>query len=206
MEKAGTSRPLQYAGVIFDLDGTLVSSQLDFATMRRELQCPANQDLLVYIEALPEQQQRQAMAVVHRHETEDAARSQALPGVARQLAYLDSLGLPTAIVTRNSRSATTRKLNAAGLQFELVLTREDAPPKPDPSALLAVAEQWSLPPQQCIYLGDFRYDLEAALAADMHAWLYAPHALPDYAILAHRVLRHFDELGQALFDTWARDD
>jgi FMN phosphatase YigB (HAD superfamily) len=55
--------------VIFDLDGTLVDSRLDFPAMRAELQAPMDIGLLEYIEGLPTAgARRSAMAVVHRHE------------------------------------------------------------------------------------------------------------------------------------------
>ena len=40
-------------GVIFDLDGTLVSSELNFSLIKAQVGCPAEQDLLDYIEQLP---------------------------------------------------------------------------------------------------------------------------------------------------------
>lgn len=33
-------------GVIFDLDGTLVSSELNFSLIKAQVGCPADQDLL----------------------------------------------------------------------------------------------------------------------------------------------------------------
>jgi FMN phosphatase YigB (HAD superfamily) len=50
--------------------------------------------------------------------------------------------------------------------------REDAAPKPDPEALLALAAQWRLSPAHCAYIGDFRYDIEAAQRAGMLPVLY----------------------------------
>jgi beta-phosphoglucomutase-like phosphatase (HAD superfamily) len=39
--------------VIFDMDGTLVDSPLDFDAMRREIGCPPNRGLLEHIAAAP---------------------------------------------------------------------------------------------------------------------------------------------------------
>ena len=41
-------------GVVFDLDGTLVDSALDFAAMRRDMQLPAGQPILEAFEAAVE--------------------------------------------------------------------------------------------------------------------------------------------------------
>ncbi|MFT6928369.1 MAG: phosphoglycolate phosphatase-like HAD superfamily hydrolase, partial [Psychromonas sp.] len=56
-------------GFIFDLDGTLVTSSLDFLAIKAEIGCPVDIDALVYIAQLPTQQQRQeTMEIIHFHE------------------------------------------------------------------------------------------------------------------------------------------
>ncbi len=49
-------------GVIFDLDGTLVDSGLDFDEMRREMQLPPRQPILEAIARLPDEQARPLLA------------------------------------------------------------------------------------------------------------------------------------------------
>ncbi|MEC7509296.1 MAG: HAD family hydrolase, partial [Pseudomonadota bacterium] len=39
-------------GVIFDLDGTLVESSLNFTQMRADVGCPQNEDILTFVNAL----------------------------------------------------------------------------------------------------------------------------------------------------------
>lgn len=185
-------------GMIFDLDGTLVSSSLDFKRIRHETGCPASLDLLTYIDNLRGAERDDALRCVQQHEARDAQSCVLLPGVANSLQWLRENGVATAVVTRNSRSAAAQKLSHVGLHFEIVLTREDAPAKPDPEALFQVAKAWGLPAERCVYVGDFRYDIEAALAASMQAWLYAPGTLPDYAHRAHYVLRDFSALPAAV--------
>ena len=75
-----------------------------------------------------------------------------------------------AIVTRNCREATAIKLANNAIPIDIVLTREDAPAKPDPTALLMVARQWQLNAEDCLYVGDFIYDQLAAENAGMK-WL-----------------------------------
>lgn len=189
-EKAAT----RLRGLIFDLDGTLVSSSLDFTRIRADIGCPKEKDVLTHISEMPREHRARAERIVAEHEQRDARQCECLPGVADSLQWLQAQGLHTAVVTRNSRRAASQKLQHAGLNFDQVLTREDAPPKPHPGALLQVAERWGLETSDCAYVGDFLYDVEAALAANMQAWLYSPSALPDYAYRAHVVLRHFEEL------------
>lgn len=158
-------------GVIFDLDGTLVESSLDFAKMRAEVGCPPTDDILTFIEALScSESQARARDVILQHELEDAHISRWLPNGKAMVEKAQQAGLPMAIVTRNSREATAVKMSNNSIPIHTVLTREDAPPKPDPTALLMVAEQWRLPPEKCLYVGDFIYDRHAAENAGMQ-WL-----------------------------------
>lgn len=175
--------------VLFDLDGTLVSSYLDFARIRAEIQCPLDVDLLHYIEGLDPDQRRHAEAIVQRHEQADADRAETLPGVEKVLSSLDKMAIATGIVTRNARQTTQTKLRRTGLRVSEVITREDALPKPHPEALHKLCESWGLSPETCIYIGDYRYDIEAARNAGMLAGFYANGEVPDYAREADLVLQ-----------------
>jgi len=174
--------------LIFDLDGTLVDSRLDFAAMRRELQAPAGTGLLEHIEGLPTgRARRAAMAVVHRHEMAGAAAATWMPGAEAALHTLHEAGLRTAIVTRNSRQAARMTMERLGMPAIPLKAREDAAPKPDPEALLALAAAWALQPGHCAYVGDFHFDIEAAERAGMMPVLYVPagKAAPADAARSH---------------------
>lgn len=194
-----TSHPLsQIRGFIFDLDGTLVTSNLDFVYLRTQLSCPASIDILQFIAALPDAEQVSANKIVEDYELNDAHNALWIEGAEQLIRVLHHIGLPTAIVTRNSQPATELKLKHHSALFTPILTRHDAPPKPDPSALLTIAQDWQLPPNQLAYVGDYVYDLEAAKNAGMLACLYAPTALPDFAHQADWVFRHFSEFEMAV--------
>lgn len=182
--------------VIFDLDGTLVDSRLDFAAMRRELSAPVGLGLLEFIDSLDDvQAQREAMEVIHRHELAGAEAATWMPGAEEALNRLCEAGIPSAIVTRNSRRAAERTMERLAMPRVPLKAREDAAPKPDPEALLAIAAAWRMPAANCAYVGDFRYDIEAAQRAGMLPVLYtgnggAPH---DHSGPVE-VLRHFREI------------
>ncbi|NKC20992.1 MULTISPECIES: HAD-IA family hydrolase [Pseudoalteromonas] len=187
-------------GIIFDLDGTLVTSELDFSLIRAQIGCPVGQDLLSFISALPSPYMREeAMNIVHQHELCDAQHCDVIPGVKECIAQLSRMGIPLAVVTRNFAKAARLKLKTAGLPIPLILTRDDAPAKPDPAALLQVAQTWQVPPYQCVYVGDYLYDIEAAHNANMPSCLFAPNDKPHYAEQADVVISHFAELVDALY-------
>ena len=182
-------------GFIFDLDGTLIESRLDFAWLRSQLNCPFDQDLLAYVDALPKARQREAQHIIEQHEHDDAQQAALLPGAKTLLDRLPQQR--TAIVTRNSKKAASLKLLNNRVQVDQLITREDAPPKPAPDALRRVAQQWQLAEYQCIYVGDYLYDIQAANNAGMTSCLYAPLSdgpLPNYSGEADMVIRHLDEL------------
>lgn len=159
-------------GVIFDMDGTLLESQLNFRQIRQDIGCPPTEDVLAFIDGHSCPQTRAKLhKIVIQHEMNDAQQASWLPiGKAMYQAAIEQ-ELPVALVTRNCREATQMKLSQNNLSFDLVYTREDAPAKPDPAALLLVAQQWQLNPADLIYIGDYIYDRHAAENAGMQWWL-----------------------------------
>jgi len=189
-----TAVNVNYQGVIFDLDNTLVSSSLNFKHIRAEIGCTEHTDLLTYIEQLPEVEAQAAMDIVLSHEYQDAESAVLMPGVVECLAVLAEQNIKMAVVTRNCQHAAQLKLAKTGLEFDIVLTRDDAPAKPDPTALLQVADSWQVTPSQCIYVGDFLFDIQAADNAQMDSCLYILDARPDYADRATHTIEHFTQL------------
>jgi phosphoglycolate phosphatase-like HAD superfamily hydrolase len=161
------------SGIIFDLDDTLVRTKLDFAALKRDINCPKSDDILTFIDNLPcEKARKRASEIVLAHEIDDAKTSSWMPGAQRFVLNCLDRGLPLAIVTRNCKEATDLKIKQNDIPIELVITREDAPAKPDPTALLNIANQWSLPTLSIAYIGDYIYDIQAAHNANMQAWLF----------------------------------
>ena len=159
-------------GVIFDLDGTLVESHLNFSQMRSDVGCPENEDILAFVANIANKQEKEmAYRVIMQHELNDAKNAKWLPIGKQMVKQVQSHHLPMAIVTRNCPEATMLKITNNNIPISLVLTREDAPAKPDPTALLMIARKWQLPPKDCLYVGDFIYDKLAAENAGMQCLL-----------------------------------
>lgn len=171
----------QIKAVVFDLDSTLVTSSLDFALIRRELGCTKQQDILAFIDELPEERQDWANQLVIEHELRDAHTALALPGCHQLLTTLNSLSLPTAIITRNCVAAAQTKLSNNQISIPLVLTREEFPAKPAPDALLHLAELWQLEPKSILYVGDYLYDVQTAANANSKSCLLSFNRDLNYA-------------------------
>ena len=160
-------------GFIFDLDGTLVTSDLDFVKLKNEVGCPHDQDILAYIKHIDDPATKAAaQQLVEQMELEDALSCQWIPGAEAFIEQLRMKDVPMGIVTRNCRVATSLKIDNHNIPIKLVLTREDATCKPDPEALLFIAKQWGFAPSEVAYVGDYLYDIQAANRAQMQAWSY----------------------------------
>ncbi len=159
-------------GVIFDLDGTLVDSQLDFDRMRREMGIEGSPPILEALAEMPADRAERCWEILLAHERRGAELAVPFPGVPEFLQSLAEHGLSRGVVTRNRRASTLTLLARLGLQFDPVLGRHEAPPKPDPTALLQICHAWSAAPRECVMIGDYRFDIEAARRAGMHAVLY----------------------------------
>lgn len=148
-------------GIIFDLDGTLVDSHLDFDAIRHELRLPKGTPILEALDCMPEQRARRCRAVLRRYEMEAAEKATLQDGVEQFLQSLDECGIQRAVVTRNRGDAARRTLQRLGLSFEIIIAREDGPVKPDPWAIHHICSSWNIPPQDALVIGDFHFDIEA---------------------------------------------
>jgi HAD superfamily hydrolase (TIGR01509 family) len=159
--------------IIFDLDDTLVKTTLDFAKLKVEIGCTKDDDILSFIDNIEcPTQQSNANQVVLAHELDDAHTSIWLPGALAFVEQAKATGMPLAIVTRNCQQATKIKMANNNIPIDIVLTRDDAPAKPDPTGLLFIAQRWQIAPCDIAYIGDYIYDIQAAHNANMQAWLY----------------------------------
>jgi HAD superfamily hydrolase (TIGR01509 family) len=184
-------------GLVFDLDGTLVDSQLDFAGMRSGTGCPEETGLLEFVESLPDPKaQRDALAVIHRYEMAGASLATWMPGAQSLLERLHSEPRPIAIFTRNSRETAQRVIANLGIPCDELIAREDAAAKPAPEGLLQLCQRWQLAAADLLSVGDFLYDLEAARAAGMPCCLYDPAGDSPFRDRADLVVTHFDQLAQ----------
>jgi HAD superfamily hydrolase (TIGR01509 family) len=169
-------------GLIFDLDGTLVASQLDFDLMRQEMDLPPGR-ILESIAALPEERGRQCMEILRRHEVAGAERATLLPGVELLLQKAAQRAIPIGIVTRNCREISLAVLSRLQIRYDVVLTRDDGPIKPDPWGVRHICERWNVPARQVVVIGDYMFDVLSGRGAGTRTVLLTypvpPHEYPN---------------------------
>ncbi|MEQ8787569.1 MAG: HAD family hydrolase [Pirellulaceae bacterium] len=181
-------------GVIFDLDGTLVDSRLDFEAMRSEMELPAGTPILEALADLPSQDAARCREILHRHEQEGAARAAPLPGAASLIAELMERGLRLGIVTRNSRQIAAAMLAHFPPAFDPVISRDDGPAKPDPWSMLHTCRLWGLDPGETAIVGDYRYDIESGRRAGCRTVLVRAPEVPTPWLDAVRPDLHLPSL------------
>jgi HAD superfamily hydrolase (TIGR01509 family) len=181
--------------IIFDMDGTLVDSQLNFDQMRRDIGIPGNEPILEYLETIQDKDYlKQAHQIVHQHELKGAEVATLIRDAGHFLQWLEEQEIPSGVLTRNSKEITTLTFERLNLSFDQILTRDCCTPKPAPDGLLQIAASWSLPPQEIIYIGDFKFDIETAKNAGMKSGLISLEKNKEFQADADIVFTQFEEL------------
>ena len=204
-------QPTMPRAVLFDLDGTLVDSLRDLADamnhvleangfrahpvddyrqhvgwgaidlVRRALPEEARDDAPTYLEAFRD-----------RYTAHLLDASAPYPGVREVLAELARREVPIAVLSNKPEESVAEVVQAllGEVPFQVVRgAREDVPHKPDPTAVLEVAQAMGLAPADCLYVGDTEIDIQTAKNAGMVAvgvsWGFRPERLEE----ADHVLR-----------------
>jgi phosphoglycolate phosphatase len=170
--------------VLFDLDGTLVRTQIDFPRMYAEMRAIAREtgtpdDSMKDLQALEivvlavaaagkngGSIKRRMFDALESIEREGCANPSPMPGAGPLFARLSELGIATGVVTRNCRSVSESLLSRFGLKPDVLLTRDDVPrTKPDPDHVLRALDQLDALPAQSAMVGDHWQDIEVGRSA-----------------------------------------
>ncbi len=177
--------------VVFDFDGTLVDSQIDFGLMRRRVvehladwrfePDPAAARMILEAvhwarERLAERSReeaeryyREAQAIIWEVERPFCERAQPFPGVPEALERAHAAGLRLAVITRNSHAGVDLVLQRHPLRLETFVTREDVSQvKPHPAHLLLALDQLGVAVQNTWMIGDHPTDITCGREAGAH--------------------------------------
>jgi len=151
--------------VIFDMDGTVFESFLDWTRIKKELNLK-NRNILrsVYRDS---QVDHQKLALLEKYEKENTQKTRPIRGIAEFLSFLRQKQVKVALVTNNNKSNTEYLLNKFRLEFHESVTRESGLWKPDPDAFLYLMNRFSSTAAETISIGDSSYDIEASKRADI---------------------------------------
>lgn len=179
--------------VAFDLDSTLTRPYLDFKKLRRQLDLPEG-DILQWLDQLPPQEKRRVQAIIETFEQDGVKNVAWNDGAQKTLQAVRAMGLPLAIVTRNSRSSLLAVCDRLRIEVDVLVAREDAPPKPNPACLHFTAARLGAPITHLLMVGDYRHDTDAGRAAGAMTTLLTNGQTPTWPVNADLVIERLDEL------------
>jgi HAD superfamily hydrolase (TIGR01549 family) len=159
--------------IVFDLDGTLVDSQLDFDQMRLDIGIPNGAPILEYLEEIKDLNfKKNAYKIIHEHELKGAEVAAPLSDADSFIQSLNQKCFPISILTRNSQEVTLKTLQKFNWKFHSIHSRDTAPPKPKPDAIHRISEELKIDLKNILYIGDNNFDLETARNAKCIAGLF----------------------------------
>lgn len=156
----------KYQAAIFDLDGTLADTRLDFTKMRLDLGFPSDASILEYLETLDEKRKVDANRIILQHEMKGAQDSILTKGAFELLEHLRMNNIPMAIQTRNCAEVTFKIIEKLSIPIDLILTRENSAPKPSPEGVFEIAKKWNIHTDEILYVGDSHYDMKTSINAN----------------------------------------
>ncbi|HEK86743.1 MAG: HAD family hydrolase [Candidatus Saccharicenans sp.] len=186
--------------VIFDLDGTVVENNYDWAAIRKELGLESG-SILNYLHNLPEPLRSEKYARLEAHERRQTEQAKLKEGIKEFLNWLDEREIKTALVTNNNRENTYFLLERFNLRFDLVLTRESGLHKPSSAPFLKVMEIMEVKPQQTAVVGDTNYDLMAGREAGISRIFILKGSMTPADLEGALIVQSFAEIKKLLEET-----
>ena len=201
--------------VLFDLDGTLVHTRIDFARMKQVILERVEEagldphpyrayDILRIVAEAAARLREPAAFLARADEALVAIElaacdgAEEADGAVETLRWLLDQGVRVGIVTRNCPQAVERVLRDIPRPHEVLLTRADTPRvKPDPVHLRLALEGLGVPPERSLMVGDHTMDILGGKAAGTRTLgILGPDHPADYfdSVSPDGVLRALPEL------------
>lgn len=176
--------------IIFDLDGTVVTFNLDYKTVRAHVKdtlvnngvpssiLSLNESVFEMLRKtevwarssqketqFQEEVRNEVFAITEKHELEASLTTNLLPGVVGTLRALREMGLKIGLCTINSKNSVNRILERFGIGelFDVVISRNHVRHvKPDPEHLEVALRKLGASPGETIVVGDSTVDMQSA--------------------------------------------
>ena len=190
---------MKFKAYAFDLDGTLVDSKIDFGSIYRELNIPYGSAILEQLDLLNEADRKHAESILHYYEQKGAEESLIIPDALDFLLHLEAHEIPYAVFTRNSRPTTMKSIEKHNLNIPFLISRDDATPKPHPEGLQIIAKHLNVKNEELLFVGDYLFDLQAGLAAQVPTALYLASAADFETEGAYFTFDHYEKLKSHCF-------
>ncbi|MCL2346378.1 MAG: HAD-IA family hydrolase [Desulfobulbus sp.] len=215
---------MKYQLIAFDWDGTLLDSAAAIVhaiqSACRDLDVPAPDDsrarhviglgladAMQYIAPGLRPQDYQAMVGRYRHHyLANDHQLTLFSGVREMLARLRAEGRALAIATGKSRVGLERALDHSGLRpyFDASRCADECHSKPHPQMLYELMDEFAVPAEAVVMIGDTTHDLQMAQNAGVDALAVTYGAHPHGHLLEHGPLATLDSVPE--LDRWLRSN
>jgi len=184
--KIGYPRPGMRDTFLFDLDGTLVTMELDFIFIRKHIDAivvnygypeelldakvstlETIKSAVTYAQAKGldwEHLNQEASAYLKKVESEAASRAVPIEGARTILQILKEKKMKIGIITRNNRNVAVQVLKKCDLcqYIDVILARDDVNRvKPHPDHVVKGMQRLNSVPEQTVVLGDHHFEIVA---------------------------------------------
>lgn len=187
-EKEKYHMPIKLRGIVFDFDGTLVQSNINFPSMRQKI-IDHLKRWNVWEESFEKEQyvleivsrgcksfngqpksartfREEAFRIIEDIERKTCLRASPFPGVCKTMKILWERGHSIGIITRNGKVGVECIMSRYCLPHDVLLTRNDVNKvKPHPEHLLKAIEILDLSPSQIMMVGDHPTDMQCGKEA-----------------------------------------
>ena len=183
---------LKIKGIIFDLDSTLIQTEIDFVTMKTKMislleqhghphgtLSPVNQTTVQIMECVRSEWERQGKPksecdqlveqieeIMNQGEIESLENLVEIEGTNQAIKQLKEKGLKLAILTRSHNAYAVKALEKLGIydEFDLILGRHETPePKPYKGAIDHAVKLMGLTVDEVAMVGDHQIDRDSAI-------------------------------------------
>ena len=165
--------PSVASGFLLDWDGVIAETKLDFSAVRERYYGGRRAMLLEEADALTPEDRKALMTDLCSLEMAGAEKAVPVPGAIELIEWLETKKIPYCIVSRNCSESIELAAKNIGVKLpEHTWSRDNSEwVKPDPRMLVEAADSIGVAPRNCVFIGDFIYDLQGARRSGIRAVL-----------------------------------
>lgn len=164
--------PMDSAGFIFDWDGVLAETKLDFSPIREKYFGGKEVAILEEMKFMGDEERDALKEDIKRLEMDGASSAMAVPGGHELVSLLDERSIPWSVVSRNCPDSIYLAAKTIGFSLpKNTFHRDSGHVKPSPEALWMASDAMGVSRGSCTVIGDFVYDLLGARRAGMRSIL-----------------------------------
>jgi len=183
---------MRIKGILFDMDGTIVDTNYNWAQIKNELGTEGR-PILVYLKTLKDPERSIKWRILEKYEGEATKKAVLKKGVPEFLDFLNAKNIKTALITNNSQKNVNYLLEKFQLTFDLIMARETGLWKPSGKPLTAAIKKLNIKKNEACVIGDSKFDMLAAVSA----------GIPNIFIL-NKNRSDFDQNKVEIFDSIAQ--